>query len=103
MTKFWAVVKREYLTRVRTKMFIVFTILGPMMIVLFTVVPALIASIKVGQTRIAIIDQTKGARMYERVRQAILSDKDKDEEVSSGAEQNANSSPEKASEMGGAN
>ena len=46
MTKFLAVVKREYLTRVRTKMFVVFTVLGPLMIVLFTVVPAFIASIK---------------------------------------------------------
>jgi ABC-2 type transport system permease protein len=72
MTKFWAVVKREYLTRVRTKMFIVFTILGPVMIGLFTVVPAYIASLKPTATRIAIIDQTEGGRMYERVRQAIL-------------------------------
>ena len=101
MTKFWAVVKREYLTRVRTKMFVVFTILGPVMIVLFTVVPALIASIKVGQTRIAVIDQTEGARMYERVRQSILNDKDED--VSAGAEQNANSSPEKPGGMSGTN
>jgi len=72
MTKFLAVVKREYLTRVRTKMFIVFTILGPLMIGLFTVVPAYIARIKPSATRIAIIDQTEGAKMYERVRQSIL-------------------------------
>jgi ABC-2 type transport system permease protein len=72
MTKFWAVVKREYLTRVRTKMFIVFTVLGPVMIGLFTVVPAYIASIKPSATRIAIVDQTEGAKMYERVRQSIL-------------------------------
>lgn len=72
MTKFLAVVKREYLTRVRTKMFIVFTILGPVMIGLFTVVPAYIARIKPSATRLVIIDQTEGAKMYERVRQSIL-------------------------------
>ena len=31
MTKFLAVVKREYLQRVRSKMFIVATVLGPLM------------------------------------------------------------------------
>ena len=83
MTKFLAVVKREYLTRVRTKMFFVITILGPVIIVLFTVVPALIAQIKVGTTRIAIIDQTENSRMYERVRESILSkEKDENEEAS---------------------
>ncbi len=71
MTKFLAVVKREYLTRVRTKMFIVFTVLGPLMIVLFTVVPALIAGIKPNATRVAVIDLTQGGKMYERVRESI--------------------------------
>lgn len=73
MTKFLAVIKREYLIRVRTKMFFVMTILGPVIIVLFTVVPALIAQIKVGTTRIAIIDQTGNSSMYGRVRDSILS------------------------------
>lgn len=91
MTKFWAVVKREYLTRVRTKMFIVFTILGPVMIGLFTVVPAYIASIKPSATRIAIIDQTEGAKMYERVRKSILGIK---ADADAGENQNANAAPE---------
>ena len=94
MTKFPAVVKREYLTRVRTKMFIVFTILGPVMIALFTVVPAYIASIKPSATRIAIIDQTEGGKMYERVRQSILGKK-AEAPVSVGG-QTANSNTEKA-------
>jgi ABC-2 type transport system permease protein len=75
MTKFLAVVKREYLTRVRTKMFIVFTVLGPVMIGLFTVVPAYIARIKPSATRIAIIDQTVDGKMFERVRQSMLGNK----------------------------
>ena len=92
MTKFLAVVKREYLTRVRTKMFIVFTVLGPVMIALFTVVPAYIASIKPSATRIAIIDQSEGGKMYERVRQSILGIK---ADVAAGENQNANAGPEK--------
>lgn len=103
MTKFWAVVKREYLTRVRTKMFIVFTILGPVMIVLFTVVPAYIASLKLSATRIAIVDLTEDGRMYERVRQSILSGKDGEEDFSAGEEKNASASAENpGAQRGGA-
>ena len=94
MTKFLAVVKREYLTRVRTKMFIVFTVLGPLMVFLFTVVPILIASIKLNATRIAVIDQTEGGRMYERVRESILREKDQEGGKPADAGQgNANAAP----------
>ena len=48
MSKFLAVVKREYVQRVRTKMFIVATILGPLVMSLFGVIPALILSIPAG-------------------------------------------------------
>lgn len=72
MTKLWAVIKREYLQRVRSRMFVVWTILGPLMMLLFTVVPGFIFQIKAGEaTRIAILDQS--GRMYDRVREAILS------------------------------
>jgi ABC-2 type transport system permease protein len=93
MTKFLAVVKREYLTRVRTKMFIVFTILGPLMIFLFTVGPALIAGIKTGATRIAIVDQTAGEKMSARVRDSILR-KDDREGGAAQQQKNANATPE---------
>ena len=48
MNKFLAVVKREYVQRVRTKMFIVATILGPLVMSLFGVIPAFIFSIEAG-------------------------------------------------------
>lgn len=96
MTKFLAVVKREYMTRVRTKMFIVFTILGPVMIFLFTVGPALIAGIKPSATRIAVIDRTEGGKMYGRVRDSILKKDDGEGELvrESQQQQNANAAPE---------
>jgi ABC-2 type transport system permease protein len=78
MTKFLAIVKREYLTRVRTKMFVVATVLGPIMILVFTIVPALIFNLKTGgATRIAIADET--GRLYERVRDSLLNDRGDDE------------------------
>ena len=36
MNKLWAVIKREYLQRVRTKFFVIMTILGPLMLFAFT-------------------------------------------------------------------
>jgi ABC-2 type transport system permease protein len=79
MNKFLAIVKREYVQRVRTKMFIVATVLGPLMMALFTVVPALLTNMKTGgPIRIAIVDET--GTMYAQVRDAILSERPGEEE-----------------------
>ncbi|HYJ48123.1 MAG TPA: ABC transporter permease [Pyrinomonadaceae bacterium] len=81
MTKFLAVLKREYFQRVKSKFFIVATVLGPVMIFVFTVLPQLILSMKSGgPTHIAVIDQTKDATMYPRVADALLHDKSEGEE-----------------------
>lgn len=81
MKKFLAVVKREYVQRVRTKFFVVMTILGPFMLVVFTVVPSLLFSIKAGgDTRIAIIDQTEGTKLYSSIRSSLLKEDNDDEE-----------------------
>src|SRR5438034_8293008 len=70
MGKFLAVVKREYVQRVRTKMFIVVTILAPLVMSLFAVVPALIFSIKAGRPiRIAVVDQT--GKLYSRLYRSV--------------------------------
>lgn len=89
MKKFLAVVKREYLQRVRTKLFIVATLLGPLVMALFGVVPALIFSIKAGgPVRVAVVDQT--GRTYKRVSSSMLDeDRDKDEPTASMASQDA--------------
>jgi ABC-2 type transport system permease protein len=72
MRKLLAVVKREYIQRVRTKFFVVATILGPVLMAGFTIVPALMFSIKAGgPTRLAIVDQT--GRMYGRVVRELTS------------------------------
>ena len=75
MKKFFAVVKREYVQRVRTRMFILLTILGPVMLILFAVVPGLLFSMKVGEaTRLAIIDESGDAKLYERFKTTLLDD-----------------------------
>src|SRR5436305_9753555 len=72
MSKFAAVVKREYVQRVRSRMFVVLTIGAPLMVALFTVVPILIAGIRSGgPVRIAVLDET--GRMYERMSSTLTS------------------------------
>ncbi|HJU92429.1 MAG TPA: ABC transporter permease [Pyrinomonadaceae bacterium] len=78
MKKFLAVLKREYLQRVRAKMFIVTTILLPMTLLLFGVVPIVILSINAGTPmRMAVIDET--GKMYEHLEQAMSSDESRQE------------------------
>src|SRR5205809_562777 len=85
MRKFFAVVKREYIQRVRTKFFVVATILGPVMMAAFTIVPAFMFGLKSGgPTRLAIVDQT--GKMYERVAKEIVSGKSSQPESTTEAE-----------------
>ena len=85
MKKFLTVVKREYIQRVRAKMFIVSTVLLPIVMSLFILVPAIILNIETPPMRVAVVDQT--GRMYSQIRQALFSDQQE-----TGA-QNVNSGP----------
>ena len=70
MRKFFAVVKREYVQRLRSRMFILVTVLGPVVMSLFAVAPGLIFSIRVGgPIRIALVDQT--GKLYQRVYDSV--------------------------------
>jgi len=60
MSKIWAVIKREYIQIVRTKAFILGTILGPVIIAAFIFVPILVSVMSVGdQERIGVIDASQ--------------------------------------------
>src|SRR5437588_1282161 len=104
MRKFLAVVKREYVQRVRSKMFLVVTIAAPLRFALFTVVPRMIAGIKAGgPVRVAVVDET--GRMYERVRESLLSGGDEDEgsadeQVAKAVNQNSGDRMKRAAEAG---
>ena len=80
MSKFAAIVKREYVQRVRSRMFLVVTIGAPLMVALFTVAPILIAGIRTGgPVRIAVLDET--GRVYERLSDALTHPDDDDDEA----------------------
>lgn len=84
MRKFRAIVKREYVQRVRSRMFVIVTIGAPLMFALFTVVPILIAGIRTGgPTRVAVVDQSGRmfARISDSLRNAPRSRNDDDDEA----------------------
>ena len=85
MKKFLTVVKREYIQRVRAKMFIVSTIVLPIVMSLFGIVPAIILSIETPPMRVAVVDQT--GRMYMQIRQSLFNEQQEPEA------QNANVGP----------
>ena len=70
--KLWAVIRREYLERVRTKWFIIGTVLGPLLLGLVVVLPVLVTRHDERQTanRVEIIDAT-GTGLGRYVAQSI--------------------------------
>lgn len=70
MRKFLAVVKREYLQRVRSKMFILMTVLAPVVLSLFGIVPGLMFSIQAGgPLKIEVVDGT--GKLYQHLHNAL--------------------------------
>ncbi len=75
--KLWAVVRREYLERVRTKGFVIGTILGPLLMGALMVVPLLVARSSSKLLQVAVLDETGvlEARVEEALRSARFGDK----------------------------
>jgi ABC-2 type transport system permease protein len=60
--KLWAIVKREYIERVRTKAFVIGTILGPLVMAAMMIVPALAARSKGKPLHVAVLAADAGLR-----------------------------------------
>lgn len=71
--KLWAVIRREYLERVRTKWFVIGTMFGPLLIGTMMVLPSVMMRRdrdKPGDTRIVIVDAT-GSTLGDRVAERL--------------------------------
>lgn len=82
-SKTWAVVRREFVTRVYTKTFVITTILLPVMLFAFALVPMLLMQSSVATTRVAVVDATGGS-LGQRVVKALAAQKmgdDKDSQA----------------------
>ena len=58
MSKITTILKREYLTRVRKKSFIVMTILGPILLASIMIIPIYLSQVSDKQSIIGVIDET---------------------------------------------
>ncbi len=73
MGKLWAVIRREYLERVRSKWFLIGTFLGPVFMLVITVLPVWLATrtkATAGLTNIQVLDATQspiGARVVAKL------------------------------------
>jgi len=68
MNKLWTIIKREYLTRVKSKGFVIGTILGPIIMSSFVLVPFLIGRYSgPDKYSIVVLDQTGDTSLYERL------------------------------------
>ncbi len=72
MSKLLAIIKREYVERVRSKWFIIGTLLAPLIMAGFTILPGFFLTFKTGgPTRLAIVDLTPDAKLYPAVNAAL--------------------------------
>ncbi len=58
MSRLWPIIRREFLERVRSKAFMIATILGPLLMGALTLAPALLATRAGKPQRIALLDET---------------------------------------------
>ena len=70
MSKTWVVIRREFLTRVRTKCFVVATVLGPVLMATMILLPMLMATSGGGERTIAVLDAT-GTGFGDRLTQIL--------------------------------
>lgn len=68
MSKLFTIIKREYLTRVKSKGFVIGTVLGPLIMSSFVLIPVLIARYS-GPDRfnVVVLDQTGDAALFQRL------------------------------------
>ena len=76
MRKIWLIIKREYLTRVKTKAFVISTLMVPLLAIGFVLLIAFLVSHKPQQNvRLAIVDEAGGlAAPVKRMLEASLAD-----------------------------
>jgi ABC-2 type transport system permease protein len=58
MNKIWLIIQREYLTRVRKKSFIIMTLLTPVLLAAFMIIPGLLMNVSGDQETVMVLDET---------------------------------------------
>jgi ABC-2 type transport system permease protein len=71
MNKIGIVIKREYFTRVRSKAFIIGTVLSPLLMLGLIVLPSLLTAKSGGERRITVLDQSGDAGLFEGIKNRL--------------------------------
>jgi ABC-2 type transport system permease protein len=72
MRKIWVVVRREFMERVRSRWFVIGTVLGPVLMVMMIVLPVVLARPGMSRWSLVVLDGTDGSagrRLVESLRQ----------------------------------
>jgi ABC-2 type transport system permease protein len=71
MNKIGIVIKREYVTRVRSKAFIIGTILSPLLLLALILLPGLLTAKSGGERHITVIDQSGDAGLFDGIKNRL--------------------------------
>ena len=69
MKKVLVIIKREYLTRVRTKAFVIGTIITPLLMLALVTLPAFFATRGGGERNITVFDQSGDGSLFETIKE----------------------------------
>jgi ABC-2 type transport system permease protein len=90
MKKVWVIIKREYLIRVRTKAFIIGTLISPLLMLGLILLPAFFATRGGGTRHVTVIDQSNDATLFEAIKTRAEANTDADDSSGSGRARFAN-------------
>ena len=71
MKKVWAIIKREYVVRVRTRAFVISTIASPLLLLALALLPGLLAARGGGERHVTVLDQSGDEQLFPAIKNRL--------------------------------
>ncbi|HEY9232641.1 MAG TPA: ABC transporter permease [Blastocatellia bacterium] len=71
MKKVWAIIKREYVVRVRTRAFVISTIASPLLLLALALLPGLLAARGGGERHVTVLDQSGDPQLFDLIKNRL--------------------------------
>jgi len=71
MKKVWAIIKREYIVRVRTRAFVISTIASPLLLLALALLPGLLAARGGGERHVTVLDQSGDPQLFDLIKNRL--------------------------------
>src|SRR4030095_3331087 len=81
MKKVLIIIKREYLVRVRTRAFLIGTLVSPLLMLALIALPVFFATRGGGERRVTVLDQSGDPELFEAISRGLASRGEGDEEL----------------------